>query len=217
MKKRLFSGFTLIEMLVVIAIILGLAAILYPALSKALESGRNARCSSNLRQLQLAALNHASGSGWLPLAASEWHDNGDGTKTHWHGWVAWHNISGSSDSAGSGGNNAWYGPNGYASITNGSLWGYMKSEDVYLCPSFKFKSVCGQADPKRGYSMVTNVVVSGANILGLQGASTMMFCDDETLKNATQDKVPGCRTNNVGTWHRGKGNAVYLDGHVERL
>jgi prepilin-type N-terminal cleavage/methylation domain-containing protein/prepilin-type processing-associated H-X9-DG protein len=50
----LHHGFTLVELLVVIAVIAILAALLLPALAKAKASAQSAACKSNLRQLGLA-------------------------------------------------------------------------------------------------------------------------------------------------------------------
>jgi prepilin-type N-terminal cleavage/methylation domain-containing protein/prepilin-type processing-associated H-X9-DG protein len=53
-KSQFSSGFTLIELIVVIAIIGLLAAILFPVFARAREKARQATCQSNLKQLGLA-------------------------------------------------------------------------------------------------------------------------------------------------------------------
>ncbi|HUI08646.1 MAG TPA: prepilin-type N-terminal cleavage/methylation domain-containing protein [Verrucomicrobiae bacterium] len=70
------NGFTLIEMLVVIAIIGVLAALLLPSLSQARESGRQASCLNNLRQLYLANLSYSADHGYYaPAAPDIWGNN----------------------------------------------------------------------------------------------------------------------------------------------
>lgn len=52
------KAFTLIEILVVIAIISVLAAILFPVFARARENARRASCQSNLRQLALGFMQY---------------------------------------------------------------------------------------------------------------------------------------------------------------
>jgi prepilin-type N-terminal cleavage/methylation domain-containing protein/prepilin-type processing-associated H-X9-DG protein len=58
-KFHIQKGFTLLELLVVVAAIGILLALLLPAMSRAREKGTSARCISNLRQLALAATLYA--------------------------------------------------------------------------------------------------------------------------------------------------------------
>lgn len=53
------AGFTLVELLVVIAVIALLAGLLLPSLGRAKQAGLASACSNNLRQIQLASLLYA--------------------------------------------------------------------------------------------------------------------------------------------------------------
>jgi prepilin-type N-terminal cleavage/methylation domain-containing protein len=64
MRRR---GFTVIELLAVIAIIGILAALLFPAVESAREAARRTACMNNLKQLALAAQNYIDVNGTLPM------------------------------------------------------------------------------------------------------------------------------------------------------
>jgi prepilin-type N-terminal cleavage/methylation domain-containing protein/prepilin-type processing-associated H-X9-DG protein len=77
-KRRFRRGFTLVEMLVVIAIIATLVALLMPAVQAAREGARRTQCANKLRQLGVALGRYASTAESFPpgIAASVW-NSGD--------------------------------------------------------------------------------------------------------------------------------------------
>ena len=66
MNRLRYRGFTLVEMLVVVAIIGILIGLLLPAVQAARESGRRLQCINNLKQISLAILGHENATKRFP-------------------------------------------------------------------------------------------------------------------------------------------------------
>jgi len=67
-QKSRRAGLTLVELLVVVAIVGVLVALLLPAVQSARESARRAQCSNNVKQVGLAVQQHVALQGMLPAA-----------------------------------------------------------------------------------------------------------------------------------------------------
>lgn len=74
-KIKFVSRFTLIELLIVIALIAILAALLLPALNKAREAGKSTKCLANLKQIAAASSSYADDNN----GSINWKDEGSWT------------------------------------------------------------------------------------------------------------------------------------------
>ncbi len=93
MKRKGDTGFTLVELLVVISIIVILIALLLPALAKAKQVASSITCAAKLRTLgQLSAEYATTYAGMLPPGVMsawtnpEWHLTGIDETSSWFGW-----------------------------------------------------------------------------------------------------------------------------------
>lgn len=137
------GGFTLVELLVVIGIIALLIAILMPALSTAREHARRIKCVSNIRQLSMAWLMYANENKGRFCPPSGGPQVPGSPRTF--GWLV--NVPPNAS-----------GNNRHVDVTTGMLWRYLRSRDVYLCPS----------DPQQ-------LVQSGTNAGAIPGSSGFSY------------------------------------------
>ncbi len=208
------AAFTLIELLIVIAIVALLAALTVPALSRAKSSAHRARCVNHLRQLGLAAQMY-------------WDDN-EGRAFRWRGAVA------------NGGRIFWFGwmEDGIEGTrrfdaTQGALFPYLSGRGVDVCPAFTYNSSrvklkATGASYGYGYNLSLSVPLNdpAVNISHISRLSELVVMADAAQVNTFQAPASPERpmleefyylsTNEptVHFRHQQKANAVFADGHV---
>ena len=199
-KKR---ACTLIELLLVVAIIALLAAILFPVFTRARENARRASCQSNFRQLGLALIQYTQ-------------DNDEGFPLQAQG-----NTTSTSDMA------YFADPVAQPQMNWGrSLGLYTNNYQVFVCPS----PTPHPTEPPVGDSECSyyfNGVLVGRMLPRIFSPSTLIVLEEATTASYASflrpiDNTPDGVENytawlnaNYANIHFGGSNYLYVDGHVK--
>jgi prepilin-type N-terminal cleavage/methylation domain-containing protein/prepilin-type processing-associated H-X9-DG protein len=223
------SGFTLIELLVVIAIIAVLASMLLPALSKAKESARTAKCKSNMRQVTFGILMYVGDhSDYLPWAGGvdrdlpeDWMFGGqpDAETVNPRNWPNPPLTHGFHAEAGS----------AFSYVTglpihrlagNRVDLNHTNTYEIYRCPStglpgkalrvnYSVNSLLDGAEfPPRG--VLLSRVLDPAT-------KTLLFNEDPKTMDNASFRPGGSAAGGNFVMHNGRINVVFMDGHVELI
>ena len=193
-----YRAFTLVELLVVIAVIGILAGLLLPVLSNAKEAARKVYCANNLHQVALATFIYAS-------------DNKENIPIFWE-WL--HDRNRPTD------------------LTTGRLYPYLKSKQVYQCPtdsrelSSKVRSPQQQANV-RAYSFAMNCNICHTTALAkfVEPPKTLLYMEAVLQPNDFSGMAgsgnmggPGGSVSHLlATRHRNRGHLVMADLRVETM
>jgi prepilin-type N-terminal cleavage/methylation domain-containing protein/prepilin-type processing-associated H-X9-DG protein len=205
-------AFTLIELLVVIAIIAVLASMLLPALARAKEKGRQARCMSNQRQVGLALMMYEGDFQKLPPKASQVFDFMNPKASGWR-------------------NNCLY-------VISSYLQGEArKSSQVYTCPTAKKADIASiQPTELSAASYLPNAVVMELPSTMVRNPSEIIFMQESlwlvsftALRPAVGADFGIGSAGHYTYWHDGRSvskelystlhshgaNLTFVDGHAE--
>jgi len=222
-KVQNCRAFTLVELLIVIAIIAILAAMLLPVLNQSKLSAQRAECMGNLRQLGVAAELY-------------WDDNGGNYFSYVfaptnYGAIYWF---------------GWIGPGAEGQrpfdLSCGAMYPYLDGSDVRLCPSLgyalaNFKLKADSVVFSYGYNFYLSTPTGKPpiNVSRIrQAAQTTLFADAAQVNNFQAPASPAnpmleewyyldLETNyssannypNGHFRHSQKANVVFCDGHVD--
>ncbi|MCH2133379.1 MAG: type II secretion system GspH family protein [Phycisphaerales bacterium] len=190
MTNRSTRGFSLIELVVVIAIIALLIGGLVPALGHLDDHARQTRCRSNLRVMARAAIVYA---------------------THHRGHFPPALLHGTNDDANSGDVRAWdYWRQPDGTVVPGLLWTYTDHPgEVLQCPGFTGPSNW-EGDPFTGYNYnVAFIAAEGRLPWGQPGGSWDFLVEKDNLDGGVSLTLAQCRRSGttalfgVGSWRNG--------------
>lgn len=228
------EGFTLVELLVVIGVIVIMAALLLSALGQTKEHGRSTVCKSNMRQLALGFLMYAEdNSEVLPWPGGA-PDRANTNPNYLPDWCA-----GGQNSINTSLASSWSAPGFGFNPECGSIFPYVMSRPrqtydptykepfpVYLCPGIgglgekqrvNF-SAAGWMDPGKPFGEV-RVPPRGVMTTTISDPSHKVLLvneDPSRMLNCAFDPGSATRPRDF-VQHAGRCNVSYLDGHLESV
>ena len=227
MKRR--SSFTLLELLIVIAIIGVLVTLLMPSLGKAREAARRAVCMSNQKQLfTMASLYAKANNQWIPRGAG---NDGNGKAFSIY---TMRNYVGINENVVGGLSNNW-----------NNFYNLFSKYEVLKCPSFKddyaLTYVVNSMDfekaakgsiremhhaSTKGFDLITSPLSSSETCLFTElnskkvvaksyGNFNIWKYSDMPYNEYGAPQYNGRMLNSASAEHYGKGVAVFFDGHAK--
>lgn len=212
-RESFRSAFTLVELLVVVAVIGILAGILLPTLGSTRQAAEGSRCTSNLRQVLLAAQLYWDDHGGRAFPERGARTNGGWI--YWFGWLA----------DGSEGRREF-------DPSKGALWPHLRQQSIGICPSLdraasNFKSKAAGAAYGYGYNLLVGTRSdSGIRIPSVRNpAELAVFADcaqvndfqpPASLENPMLEEFYyfDLLTPSIHFRHRRRTLASFADGHV---
>jgi prepilin-type N-terminal cleavage/methylation domain-containing protein/prepilin-type processing-associated H-X9-DG protein len=201
------GGFTLVEVLITIAVISILAMFLFPAINRAREGARRVSCLNNMRQLSMAFNLYATDNDRrLPLTVDG--DNGVNIGSAWNYYTVFD---------GTGRASAF-------DMTKGSLFSYLKNPAIYICPSDGIGEYSLNSYAVNGCAFSDTEIdarKAGKRMTKFRDTAKWMLLSEEssttdTLNTSTDDGYLSLPSANVTTTRHGGGSVTaFMDGHAK--